>query len=895
VSLLLSAVYISFQAFAKSGGGIGSDVTLNGSGTGCSCHCTSSSSSTTVTISTSATSFTVGQTYTFTVSVANSGKSSGGVMVSASNGTLTAGSDGLQKPSGQNYLVHSAPKSLSATWTFTFTPTNTGTATLYATGNAVNDDGTNGSGNCTDQWNNASNYTMTVQAASTKNIAVGRTTINLGQVRVGTRKADSVKISATGTSNVTVSSTSMKTGSYFSRFPTTTNRTINAGSFEVDSVIVQPTSRGQISDSLIVNSDASDSRKAVYVVAQGIQGILNGSATVSFANQRVNTSKTMGYVINNTGDDTLFLNNATISGAGFSIVSQPTKMSLAPNEKDSVIIQFTPTAKQTFNGTLTTSAKDLPTQNITLSGLGVAPTVTVPAVTSIGSIRVSQTTQGGVTISNKGDDTLHVTNIALTGGATNRFSVVGPTSFNLAPNAQKIVVFSYTSSVADAADSAKVTITSDDPVDPSKIVTIYGSGTIPKMRLSSVDTLSFGDVKVGKSIDASFRLDNIGSDALLVNGLVVSPSQFTVSNKPYSVQAGGSAYVFLTFTPTATGPVTGMAIITGDDPANPADTLYLKGTGTNSALSVPASLDFKEIAVGNTMDSAIVLTNSGSAPVSIFKYKLTTSIPAYFHLTDTTKHSIPANDSIKVRIAFNPQAANDFTATLEITTDDASAPVRTVNLAGRGIKGQLVLNIDGVTGNEVNFGTVDTNKTVTQRMVIHNTGTAPSVIKSAKLDGSTTFTLDQAISEKTIQAGDSLVLVVSFTPLNDLAQVGYLTITPDAGAPFVVTLRGLGKVQPPPVDWVRPTSAAAGWSLALMPNPTRSQTTVVLNTKTAADVTIALYDVAGKQVQVIESSRVLSGEHQLRINAASLPNGEYFVRAVTHGAIVAEARMIVQH
>jgi hypothetical protein len=316
-----------------------------------------SSSATSVTISTSATTFQTGNTYTFTLTVSNSNETNAGCDIATKFGTLNTSGTGLQKIGSQ--LTHSTPRALSATWTFTYTaPSSACVDTIFATGNAVNADGSD-NGNCTDKWNFASKYLITVEAppTQTKAISLSRSTVNIGNIRVGLSKADTMRINSTGELTLTVTSTSMKTGTFFSRSPTGTNRTIAAGSNEVNTLTATPTGRGSITDSLIINSDATngaDQRKAVYVTAFGIQGVFSGvtGSPLAFGNAKVNTFKTKSYVYQNTGDDTLFMQQPSISGSAFTILTQPTRLNLAPNERDSVVVKFLPTNVTPQSGTL---------------------------------------------------------------------------------------------------------------------------------------------------------------------------------------------------------------------------------------------------------------------------------------------------------------------------------------------------------------------------------------------------------------------------------------------------------------------------------------------------------------------------------------------------------------
>ena len=193
----------------------------------------------------------------------------------------------------------------------------------------------------------------------TKAIALSRTSIPLGSVRVGSVKRDSFQIMSTSTAAITVN-TSLNSGTVFSLYPTGSNRSINAGTSELDSAEFRPLSRGFVSDSIIVTSNVdatADQRKAIYVSGTGIAGVYNTSITaLAFGNLRISRTTQMSFVYSNTGDDTLFMQNASISGSGFSIIRQANHLNLPPGANDTVIVQFAPTSKTSYSGTLTPNA-----------------------------------------------------------------------------------------------------------------------------------------------------------------------------------------------------------------------------------------------------------------------------------------------------------------------------------------------------------------------------------------------------------------------------------------------------------------------------------------------------------------------------------------------------------
>jgi hypothetical protein len=876
--------YASFQVAAYPTGVTG--TTQKSGGGGCSCHSSGANSGTSVTISTSATTFYTGQSYTFTVSVANSSKAAAGVNVAVGNGTLTAG-NGLQKVG--NELTHSAKVvGLPASWTFTYTaPSSAGTDNIYATGNAVNN---NGSADGGDLWNHATTFSVNVVAPPTKLIALSKTTMNLGNVRVGSNKSDTMRIFSYGDEDLTISSSTMKFGTHFSTSPTGSNRTINTGSNEVNTITFAPTAKGSFVDTLIINNNstvAGDTRKTVIVTGTGIQGSFSGGNSLAFGDVDVNSSKRLGYVFSNNGDDTLFINNATISGNGYSIVSQPTDLSLAPNQKDSVVIELATTAKQTYSGTLTITAQGgVTVPSVSLAGNGVAAGIAAQT-TNLGGIRVGLVNQGTVTVTNNGNDTLRITNAQFTAGATNRFAVTGFSAVSVLPGQSTPISVSYTPNDL-IADTATLTLTSNALGQPTFNISVFGTGTIPTMALTDgQDTVRFAAVRTGKTQSLTFNVRNTGTDILNITKVTVG-TPFSVEAKPSSIEPKTQQAVTIKFAPTATGTFTGMVVVTGDDPNNTSDTVYVLGTGVNSALNVPSNLEFGSTAPNVEVVQNLVLTNEGSAAVTINGYKLTGSGATAYRLIDTAAHTIAANGTATLKVGFKPLSTGVFGATLNIAVDDNTAPVRSVALAGVGVQGQLQ-----VLPTTLDFGTVDSGTVSAEKLItLKNTGTAAITITSVNFECLPKFVPNGA-PVTSIAAGDSAKIGVTYHPGARGQDACTASITTSEGNTISIIISGTSKGKDVQGS-VKSNSPIADFKLKINPNPVSGTTMISLSMKRGADVQFDVYDMQGRVVTQIAGRYLPFGEHSISLSMLGIANGEYMIIASSDGVIAGDAKIIVQ-
>ena len=85
---------------------------------------------------------------------------------------------------------------------------------------------------------------------------------------------------------------------------------------------------------------------------------------------------------------------------------------------------------------------------------------------------------------------------------------------------------------------------------------------------------------------------------------------------------------------------------------------------------------------------------------------------------------------------------------------------------------------------------------------------------------------------------------------------------------------------PPLMPDAEPSAPAEGFTLApIYPNPASSQATLSLTLPAAQNVSVAVYDVLGREVAVLHDGPLAVGVHRIVLDAAELPAGLYLVRA----------------
>jgi hypothetical protein len=125
----------------------------------------------------------------------------------------------------------------------------------------------------------------------------------------------------------------------------------------------------------------------------------------------------------------------------------------------------------------------------------------------------------------------------------------------------------------------RVRIAGNDPILPQKDIPAQLVVTgVPDIAAAPA-SIDFGDVFIGFPQLRQLSVQNVGTDVLNVSDIVMTHPAFGVDQVNFSVPPGGSALLFVSFTPPGTGPQSGAAVIQSNDPDTPDLVVNLSGTG----------------------------------------------------------------------------------------------------------------------------------------------------------------------------------------------------------------------------------------------------------------------------------------------------------------------------
>jgi hypothetical protein len=421
-----------------------------------------------------------------------------------------------------------------------------------------------------------------------------------------------------------------------------------------------------------------------------------------------------------------------------------------------------------------------------------------------------------------------------------------------------------------------------------------GNPVAPSANFVAPNTIDFGNLKIALTRDSAITLHNLGKVKLnILKYSLFDPANgfILIDTIAHSIAAGDSVQIKARFAPSQVQSYSAILTIVTDESASSSHQIMLTGKGVSGQFASVSEVDFGDVKVGGTKDTTVILQNTGVVAMNITGYFLTDPNNG-FMLTDTTHHYIAAQSSATISIRFNAAIEQSYAATLTITTDESGQATHRINLSGRGINSKLSAN-----PTTLDFGKVDSGKSVQKTFTIANTGTAPVTIDSLIPTGSNEFSIDSSAGMPTILSPDGKTDVkISFHAQRPGAASALITINASEGSPLQVLLTGIsiGKKDTVQQSSVRMISSAIQY-LQVTPNPASNNAVLKFSSaKNLEDVKLYFYNPAG---QLLHSQSVGALEAGMQSISLLLPriSGIAFLRIVAGGELIGTAEMVIVH
>jgi hypothetical protein len=242
-----------------------------------------------------------------------------------------------------------------------------------------------------------------------------------------------------------------------------------------------------------------------------------------------------------------------------------------------------------------------------------------------------------------------------------------------------------------------------------------------------------------------------------------------------------------------------------------AATLTVNAVPTPGIQMSSTSLNFGNTVVGSTLSQVLIITNTGTATLSI------TQVAESGSAFSVSGLSLPLNVGAglqtTITVAFLPTSLGTASGNISIVSNAPTSPTA-VGLSGTGIAAMLTLNISPTS---LSFGSITTGtSSAPQTVTITNTGNSNVTVLQVSVSGAG-YTITGGSAPVTLSPSQTLTLTALFSPSAIGSVNGSISIVSNAnGSPASVSLSGTGvaSVQHSvALTWNASTSTVSGYNV----------------------------------------------------------------------------------
>jgi len=509
------------------------------------------------------------------------------------------------------------------------------------------------------------------------------------------------------------------------------------------------------------------------------------------------------------GNSTLYINNATISGdhrSDFAV--SPTNLSINGGQSSSLEISCNPLAFGPRRATLNlptnvpTSINDNTPKTfqypLSCAGVGADYKASLPPDNTIafhttGSQPVSQSFE----IWNEGNELLVVTFNGIYGEHPDDFALQAPPEFinggdpviTIPAGSARKVVTLMCDPQAVGERKAILSLISNDPGEPKYIeypllCKNNASNSRYKSNPSSAATLAFGNSLVGESVTTSFKIQELGNDDLKVDFIgfegehasdftLVKPDLFplTIVN-----DSGAEPEVQIQCMPSDTGQRTAVLKLKSNDVDKP-NPIYklrchgiLEGSIYTSTPAPHSVLNFGYVRVTQSNSQLLTIRNKGNRPLKITNISIKGEHAHDFSLSTQKDVSLANTETeFALTITCEPQQKGLRTATLNLKSNDSANETIEYPLTCVGTANTIAY--PGYASNppprhDIKLGHALIGTPTHRQLVISQTGTAPLKVELIGFEGqhAADFSLSTDFPLHLSETAEPIFVTIQCTP-----------------------------------------------------------------------------------------------------------------------------------
>jgi len=661
-------------------------------------------------------------------------------------------------------------------------------------------------------------YVLDVVEGPVPAIAWSPSSLAWGTVPSGGAVTQSVTITSVGTGDLEVSAITLDpaTSGDFTLAVNPAPVTLPPSYTDLIDVIYAPSDDGADSGTLLVESNDPD----IPVVEIPLSGELLPAPDIElvptqllFGQVEIGATVTMDAEIWSLGDADLELGQLLLDASPeFTIDVDASFAYLAPGEFTTVTVSYTPADMIPDSGQIEIPSND-PDENpayLLLAGQHEPiPDIEVdPLLVDFGTVDVGTTATDTVSVGNVGTGDLYVDLPTLTGSGD--FGInAAQFPLSIPPGGVELLIVEYTpSDFVD--DTGQITITSDDPDEPTVLVDLVGAH-VPAPDIDLQPTaLLFGQVMIGHDLTMSATISNLGTADLELGTLVVlGTSEYTLAVDPsgLTLAPGDSTTVDVNYAPVDAGSDFAQVEIPSNDPdENP---VYLDLDGAELPVPDievdPLQIDFGNVDINLSSTLTVDVGNVGGATLNVSSVTLSGSTEFSWSST-VLPGALGVGSTTTVYVTYSPADEVSDSGTLTFASDDPDEPTVDVALSGAPTP-MPDIDVDPWT---VDFGDVKVDNSAAEWVTITNVGDADLELFSCTRNGDPNFTISSNPQGSVLTPGSSVQMEVSFYPLAETSYVGTVDIASNDPVDAIVTVDLYGDGAVPEIE-IDPDVYDFGW------------------------------------------------------------------------------------
>jgi hypothetical protein len=446
-----------------------------------------------------------------------------------------------------------------------------------------------------------------------------------------------------------------------------------------------PTGAGTRTGSVTVTDDAGNSPQITNLTGNGTTPLVRLSSSHLYYGQHGIGSASAAQTLMVTNQGVAPLNITTIyASGGYAESDTCTSQQIPPSSNCSVNITFTPSIVGVISGVLTINDNAPGSPHlVALSGSGVLPLTLSPLNLAFGTISVGQTSAPQVVTFANYQSTAINFSYTTSGSYAARPGGASPCGTSLSAGSHCTLQITFSPSTNGTIDGA-LSVSDSTKYSP-QVVSLFGSGSggVAGPLSFSTNPLTFGSVLLGTT-SAAKGVTVSNRSANPVNNISVTPSaNYSVTGCSGTLNGGANCKIFVTFSPSVAGQVTGAITFTDSATVSP-QSLNLSGIGILPVTLSPSSLNFGGQNVGTTSAAkTVTLTNNQPSTLSIVSIAASGDYVAASGGSNPCGSTVPASSSCTFTVTFHPVVTGTINGVVTIRYSAGSSPL-VVGLTGVG-------------------------------------------------------------------------------------------------------------------------------------------------------------------------------------------------------------------